>query len=133
MIHATRRAAVLFVVLAAVAAGCSRGGSGDPSEKGMKARANQWGRYGVIHNPATGVTKLAKDSWSCPQVAIDKSKKLVTITCTGKSATGQTVEFHSVSTFDQLKKKKTRALPGTITIKVDGVTKATPSCVGSAC
>ncbi len=132
MIHATRRAAALLVVLACVAAGCSRGGSGDPTTKGMLSRANNEGKYGVVHNPATGVTKIAKGTWKCT-VNVDKSKKVATTSCTGKSADGKSIAFDSSSTFAQLKKTKTRAFPGTITIKIDGVTKATPSCVGQAC
>ena len=132
VIHAPRRTAALLVLLAVAAVGCSRGGSGDPTAKGMQSRANNWGRYGVVHNPATGVTKIAKGTWKCT-VNIDKGKKVATTHCTGKSTDGKDIEFSSSSTFDQLKKKKSRALPGTITIKVDGVTKATPTCVGSAC
>jgi len=132
VIHATRRTAALLVVLAFAAVGCSRGGSGDPTEKAMLSRAKNWGRYGVIHTPATGVTKIAKGTWKCT-ATIDKSSKTATTNCTGKSTDGKDVGFHSVSTFDELKKKKVRALPGKITITVDGVTKATPVCVGSAC
>ena len=132
MIHATRRTAALLVVLAFAAVGCSRGGSGDPTTKGMLGRATNWGKYGVIHTAATGVTKIEKGTWKCT-ANIDKSSKTATTNCTGKSTDGKTVGFHSVSTFDELKNRMVRALPGKITITVDGVTKATPSCVGSAC
>jgi hypothetical protein len=132
VIHATRRTAALLVVLAFAAVGCSRGGSGTPTEKGMLSRANNWAKYGVIHNPATGVTKIAKGTWKCT-ASVDKSAKTATTHCTGKSSDGKDVGFTSKSTFDDLKKKKVRALPGQITITVDGVTKATPTCVGPNC
>jgi hypothetical protein len=132
VIHATRRIAVLLVLLVAVAAGCSRGGSATPKAAGMRSRANNWGRYGVVHSPATGVKSIVKGSWKCT-ASVDKGKKTATTDCTGKSGTGQTVTLHSVSTFAELSKYKVRALPGEITIKVDGVTKATPTCVGPLC
>ena len=119
-------------MLAFAAVGCSRGGSGDPTQKGMVARAVNWGKYGVIHTAATGVTKIAKGTWKCT-ATVDKSTKTATTSCTGTSSDGKNVAFTSSSTFDQLKKKRTRALPGSITIKVGGVVKATPSCVGPAC
>ena len=132
MTHATRRVAALLIVLACAAAGCSRGGSGDPTVKAMQARANNWAKYGVTHTVATGVKKIEKGTWKCT-AAVDKSAKTATTHCTGTSDTGQHIEFSSSSTFDQLKQKRQRALPGTITIKVDGVTKAQPSCVGQNC
>jgi hypothetical protein len=134
VIHATRRTAALLVVLAFAAVGCSRGGSSDPTVKGMRARATNWGKYGVVHNQGgnTGVQKIAKGTWKCT-ASVDKSAKTATTNCTGTSDDGKKITFHSTSTFDELKKKRQRALPGKITIAVDGVTKATPNCVGSAC
>jgi len=132
VIHATRRAAVLLLVLVSVAAGCSRGGAKDPTEKGMLSRANNWGRYGVTHSFTTGVKKVQKGTWKCT-ANVDKKSKTVTTNCTGKSTDGKNIGFHSVSTFDELRKGKTRQLPGKIAISVNGVTKDTPSCVGPAC
>jgi hypothetical protein len=132
VIHATRRTAVLLVVLAFVAVGCSRGGSGDPTAKGMRSRADSQGKYGVIHTAATGVTKIEKGTWKCT-ASIDKGKKIATTACTGTGNAGQKVAMTSSSTFAQLKKTKRGALPGNITITVDGVKKATLTCAGTAC
>jgi hypothetical protein len=132
VIHATRRTAVLIVMLAFVAVGCSRGGSGDPTAKGMRSRADSWGKYGVTHTASTGVTKIEKGTWKCT-ATIDKGKKVATTSCTGTGSAGQKVALTSSSTFDQLKKKKRGALPGNITISVDGVQKATLTCAGTAC
>ncbi len=131
MIHATRRRAVcLLVVLAFVAVGCSRGGSGDPTVKGMVGRGNNWGKAGVVSFAKP--TKIKKGTWKCT-ASVDKSAKTATTECTGTSTTGQPVTFHAVSTFDELKKRRSRALPGKIEIKVGGKVVATPSCVGAAC
>jgi hypothetical protein len=129
VIHATRRTAVLLLVLACVAAGCSRGGSATPSVKGMTSRANNWGKYGVTHNFAG--EKIVKGSWKCT-AAVDKSTKTATTSCTGMTTDGKDITLRSKSTFDQLKKRAVRALPGSVTMTV-GTTTKTVSCVGSAC
>jgi hypothetical protein len=132
VIHATRRTAALLLVFAFVGVGCSRGGSGDPTAKAMVARGNNSGRFGVITNPATGVKTIATGSWKCT-AKIDKDQKLATTDCTGKSTDGKAIALHAVSTFEELKKRRQRALPGKITITVDGVVKATATCVGKQC
>jgi hypothetical protein len=130
--HLTRRTAVLLVVLAFAAVGCSRGSSGNPTTKGMVSRAENWGKYGVTHTASTGVTKIDKGTWKCT-ARVDGGKKIATTSCTGTGSGGQKVALTSSSTFDQLKKKKRGALPGNITITVDGVQKATLTCAGTAC